>query len=318
MNYKLENFHNVVTEDISLFICCASFESRCFTISSEISKSEAKPSSVLICYNSNEHESIIENANKIHRIFATNSKLVELNSNEPIENALKLNQELELSLSLGKVFNVFIDTTTFTHETLLILIRLLYFRKENFQKLFITYVGAKEYSINERNFADKWLSIGISDIRSVVGFPGVLSPARKYHLIILFGFESDRTEKLINDYNFDKVSIAFGSESISQSHKNLNFDRHKRLLNVFPFAESFKISVIDPKVAKYQILHQAHKYSSLFNTVIAPMNNKLSTVGCALAAIEDLKIQLIYAKPVKYNMSGYSSPKDDFYYYQLL
>jgi hypothetical protein len=38
------------------------------------------------------------------------------------------------------------------------------------------------------------------------------------------------------------------------------------------------------------------------------LNTKLSTVGVALAAIENPEIQICYAEPEEYNTDGYSKP----------
>ena len=53
------------------------------------------------------------------------------------------------------------------------------------------------------------------------------------------------------------------------------------------------------------------------NTVIAPMNNKISTVGAALAALKNPNIQISYAQADIYNVVGYSMPNDDYYLGEL-
>ena len=53
------------------------------------------------------------------------------------------------------------------------------------------------------------------------------------------------------------------------------------------------------------------------NIVIAPMNNKISTVGASLAAISNENIQLAYAKASLYNTDGYSSPSDNVYFFKI-
>ena len=53
------------------------------------------------------------------------------------------------------------------------------------------------------------------------------------------------------------------------------------------------------------------------NVLIAPMNTKISTVGAALLAMEDESIQLCYATAHKYNMTHYSTPGDECYYFSV-
>lgn len=42
-----------------------------------------------------------------------------------------------------------------------------------------------------------------------------------------------------------------------------------------------------------------------YNTIIAPMNNKISTIAAGLASIENTDIQLCYASVKLYNKAGY-------------
>jgi hypothetical protein len=48
------------------------------------------------------------------------------------------------------------------------------------------------------------------------------------------------------------------------------------------------------------------------------LNNKISTIGAGLAAIENESIQLTYAKPAIYNVEGYSKANDDIYIFDLV
>ena len=312
---NLKEFESFFKEKIDLFICSSSFEERCFSLPIAVKK--INPQHTLIIFTTNEYNEIIDNSIKIKNIINDNAETLAIDSSEPIKSGLLISKKIE-ELLRDKVENIFLDTTTFTHETLLVIIKLLYFRKDRFKKLFIGYVGANDYSWNEQSLEEKWLSNGISEIRSVLGYPGSLSPARNYHLIILFGFELERTKKLIDESQYDRISIGFGQKekSINDSFQQLNCDRHKELVSFYPIAEEFEISLVNPYEAKNKILEQASKYPD-YNTVIAAMNNKISTVGAALAAIQNPKIQLIYAKSINYNVNGYSTPKDSCYIFDI-
>lgn len=312
---KLQEFKSVFNEKIDLFICSSSFEERCFSLPNVIK--DISPQQTLIIFNKNEYQEIIYNADKIQVLFGKKTTKVAISSDEPIKSSQLINSSIE-DVFKKKIDNILLDATTFTHESLLVIIKLLYFRKDRFKKLFVGYVGANDYSLNEEKLEDKWLSNGIKEIRSVLGYPGSLSPARNYHLIILFGFELERTKKLIDESQFDRISIGFGykGKSIQNKFQELNCDRHKELVKSYPLAEEFEISLIDPYEARDKILEQAQKYPN-YNIIVAPMNNKISTVGASLAAIINPKIQIIYAKSVNYNVNGYSTPKDDCYIFEV-
>ncbi|MPM08893.1 hypothetical protein SDC9_55209 [bioreactor metagenome] len=327
MNPIIKKMKNVYTyiefqqhakrDNISLFICCSSFEDRCFVIPRLVSK--FKNTKRVVFFNSNEAESIKINANKLLNLAKKNTRLIELNSDKPISNYVNIIQLFdEIKYEFPNRPNITIDTTTFTHETLLVLFRILHLRKEDLGDIRICYVGAKEYSTNMKNETDKWLSKGVDEIRTILGYPGFTDPTKKNHLIILFGFEFERTKKIIEEYEFDVITLGFGDEPIQDNHMKINCERHMRLLVEHPDAREFRFSLKNPIQTKIQLLQYINlEELNGYNTVIAPLNNKLSTLGAGLAAIENENIQLAYAKATIYNTEGYSVPNDDIYYSKI-
>jgi hypothetical protein len=291
--------------NIDSFICAASFETRCLSVAGSLTIQNI--TSRILCYNGNELGILGENFKILCDLMGDPIK-VEFDSNDPIKIGDSLFKLFDKKAS-REFGNVLVDITTFTHEGLLILFKYFQIYRDKFDELFFVYVGAEKYSINETELGEKWLTKGIRNIRSVLGYPGVLRPSRKNHLIVLFGFESDRTKKLIDQFEFDTISLGFGSalDSINDSHYQLNVSRHKELLNSYIAADCFEFSVTNPMETKNNILAQISKYGD-HNVVIAPMNTKLSTIGAALVASEHPEIQLCYAQASQYNTSGYSEP----------
>ncbi|OIQ64046.1 hypothetical protein GALL_544070 [mine drainage metagenome] len=183
----------------------------------------------------------------------------------------------------------------------------------------VCYNDSKEYSYNVVNAADKWLTKGVGDVRNIIGYPGYISPARHNHLIILFGFEVERTQRVIEKFEADIVSIGFGSEenSINSVHYAINQNRHKQLLNFNSNLNVFTLSLIDPKKTKANLIEQILKYPDT-NVIIAAMNTKLSTVGAALAFRDNPDIQLCYVKANLYNIEGYSLAGENVYLFDVL
>jgi hypothetical protein len=316
--YTYNEFSQQAKEDrIDVFISCSSFEERCLVIPKLVSKFDL--TSRVVFFNTNEVEAIRTNAQILSQLGEGNTELIELNSDDPIQNYLQIIRLFDqIAIKYSDKPNLAIDTTTFTHETLLVLLRILHLRKDSLGEIRVCYVGAKEYSTNMENEADKWLSKGVDEIRTILGYPGFTDPTKKNHLVILFGFEFERTRKIIEEYEFDIITLGFGDEPIQDNHMKINCERHKRLLKEHPEAREFKFSLRDPIQTKTQLL----KYVNLeelkgLNTVIAPLNNKLSTIGAGLAAIENEDIQLAYAKATIYNTDGYSVPNNDIYYCKI-
>lgn len=274
---------------------------------------------VLVVFNENEDEVTVVNSKRLLKLFEGKSEGVALNTDNPAKNIIALNASLDSLLQAAVIERVFLDCSTFTHEGLLMMFRLLEYKREKYAELLVGYVGAKDYSTDEPDPEKKWLSSGIREIRSVIGYPGVISPARSNHLIVVFGFEVERTMALIEHVQFDKVSLGFGPEheSIDSAHHHINVVRHRHLMDVYPHATGFELSLTDMNRAKASIDRQVASFPGA-NTVIAPMNNKVSTLGAALAAIENSSIQLIYVRPVQYNTKGYSVPREDHYLFRAL
>jgi len=304
--------------DISIFFTCASFETRCFKVANILQDFSARK---FIFYNENESSEIKKNAYKLKESLK-DSSLVALNSDRPVDNFLKIDSILKelidglLAYPETEVSkpNILLDSTTFTHETLLVLVRLLAIKSEFLGHIYISYVGAQNYSTNTKSDDEKWLSKGIKEIRTVLGYGGITDPTRKNHLLILFGFESERTRKIIEEYEYDLITLGFSNSPILSSHQKINARRHKDLIKEYPNAKEVEFSLIDPETTKKEILEylSGENYINA-NTVIAPLNNKLSTIGAGLAAIENQNIQIAYAKPNIYNIEGYSEACDDFY-----
>lgn len=296
---------------IDLFISAVSFEDRCFTFIENVDHSKIKD--IWFTYNENEREFYESNLHKAEQY--SNAQFIKFSTDDPLITGVAL---LEKFQKLEKLSTLLIDISTFTHEGLLILFKFVLLFQEKFDKIFLTYVGAKAYSLNEEG-EKKWLSKGTKTIRSILGYPGILNPSQKNHLIILFGFELERTAKLIEAFEFNRVSIGVGpqNDSISEDHYSINRKRHIDLLTQYEMAETFEFSLTDSFETAKQIKAQIEKYPD-HNVVITPLNNKISTIGAALVAFENRKVQISYVRAHEYNYKAYSEPADDCYFYEVV
>jgi hypothetical protein len=318
--FHKDSFRDKIAQNsIDVFITSASFEDRCFVIPRVMSGYPLKTAIVFL--NNNESNKIIKNAEMLSNEMGKVCELESLDSDSPINNYVIIETILRRITSNQIRPNLLIDSTTFTHESLLVLLKLVVLKKEQLGSIYFAYVGAIEYSTNSKSDDDKWLSKGVQKIRTVLGYPGLTDPTQKNHLMILFGFESERTKRLIEEYEYEYISLGFAEidHSIQSNHQKINFERHQRLLVEYPKANKFIFSLTDPIEAKNQILeHLKSVRFKKLNTVIAPLNNKISTIGAGLAAIENENIQIAYAKPNIYNINGYSVPSEDVYLSELI
>jgi len=225
----------------------------------------------------------------------------------------------ELGSEIGKFdqkIQTIVDITSMSHELLAILIALLHVHGQLIGTIFC-YTGAKRYSFNTSE-SDIWLSKGVSSIRSVLGFPGDQLPSRPLHLVIPMGFEVERAIEVIAAYEPAVLSLGVGRRdaSVSETHFESNnhfFGRLETFIKeqeiVCDTLSKFSFSCIDPIDAKNDIAQHLAGFPNL-NTVICPLNTKISTVGIALLCLEQQEIQLCYAQPIEYNIEGYATPDD--------
>lgn len=230
---------------------------------------------------------------------------------------------LELADAISMIVQTFdqrvrtiVDITSMSHELLSVLIAILR-SKSKLEHTVLCYTGADRYSFNTP--ADEmWLSRGVSSIRSILGFGGEQLPSKKLHLVIPVGFEVERAMEVIATYEPAVLSLGIGrrEESVSLAHHDANLNFFTRLEsfvrgqeNTCEKVSQFEFSCIDPFVAKADLLEHLEKFQD-FNTVICPLNTKISTVGIALLCLEQPAFQLCYAQPLEYNTDGYATPSD--------
>jgi hypothetical protein len=310
---KLEDLNNILTTHYDVFIASVSYETRCLSIVNVIS-SKIEIKHKLVSLSVPHKELMTENL----AYFECNGfSVIEINNSNQILTVRNLIGKINEILIENPNSSFLIDLSTFTRQTLLILLRIFRNMLSSNNILKFLYTPAKEYSIG-LHYKDKWLTHGVLKVNSVYGFQGIIRPSRPYHLIILMGFEVERASALIHAYEPTKISIGYAkiNDSLSEEYYLLNKSKCDELQGEFPYLESFEFSCVDVADCKVDILEQTKKHID-YNVVVSPMNNKISTVSCALAAFENDEIQLAIAIPTIYNHENYSTPSDCCYVLEL-
>lgn len=305
---KLTDLAAAIDRHFDVFICSASYEERCRSVPNAVAD-HPHIGRRLVCFNQKSSVIVAGNAKYLLGRLGSNAHKVPLDKGSPLLTADNLQRALSHAGGDDSDFNYLVDITTFTHEALLILLRLLQARVKR-SSVVLAYAPAAEYSVGLPP-EQKWLSKGITDIRSVLGYPGDSRPSRKSHLIVLVGFESDRAERLLDEYQPHVISLGFGQDgtATASQHQQVNRLAFGRLASKVSQYNEFEFSCVDVVAVEHAIAAQAAKFPDC-NVVIAPMNTKLSTVGVAGAAFRNDDIQLCYASASQYNVEGYSRPGD--------
>lgn len=286
-------------EKIDYFLMCASYEDRTLTFYDYIEESRIENFRLL--YFKEFLKYTEKNIKKYEDKF--NVSKYSLSISSPISIADSL---MECFANLDKKSNVVIDISTFTRESLLIILKYLSLNCEKFSDIYLFYRCA---NVNPD------LSSRVKQIRSVLGYMGELEEYKPLHLILLSGFEILRAKEIIDTIEPDYISIGFGDKDRSIStdlfeinkeftEKIISYYRNEEVLNIFNH------SLIDTYEVKNTILKLVDDNPN-HNFVIVPLSNKISTVGVGLAALENSKVQLCYSEVENYNTENYSQTMDE-------
>lgn len=307
----------IIGHPIDVFFCCGSFEERSLTIANAIGPNNVKYP--IVTRNTNLTQFVEKNKNKLIELFGSNAIVADMDSSDPLKTGDAIKKAISEVIS-KKPLTYLIDLSTFTHESLLILIKLLSLNLKPRDKIFCAYVGAAEYSLGDKD-EDKWLTKGIADVRSVLGYPGEIHPLKPTHVIVLVGFEHERAAGLINALEPDIISLGYGRPGTESDKKHLPANKHfhtllKTITSSYSTVHDFEFSCTNPLDTRDALRACIEEYPD-HNVIIAPMNTKVSTIGAALMAFENDEIQLCYSQPSQYNYIYYSTPGKNCYLFNL-
>ncbi len=207
----------------------------------------------------------------------------------------KLNEILLLDLT--QEGSITLDCTTFNREALIICCTVV-------KSLFKAYNWRVAYASPQGH--GSWLSRGFRGVRNIMGFSGVQHPEQPTILVILSGFEDQRTIRLIEEHEPSKVLLGIGDPPTDAKFLNRNKQEQKLILarqDVEGF--DFPANAIEDCLNYLESL--LSQYLPTCNIVLAPMSTKLSTLACMLAARRHPQIQLTYSLPGEYNTKDYST-----------
>jgi hypothetical protein len=304
--HKLSDLEAAIPAGLDLFVCSASFEDRCRSVPEALDPQKAQH--VLICENENHAALHGANPTILRNYFEDRARMVYLDTGDPLQTADALNAAFRAFGSMESP-KILIDITAFTHESLLILLRLLPLSFPSAQ-IELAYTMAAEYSIGDEP-KNKWLSRGVADVRPVLGYSGDFLPWRPLHLILLGGFESDRALELIRTLEPAEISLGVAESGEVGAKLDLVAKHNIDMIEaIYDRSKQFSFHPYEPLSAKEEIEKRVLAYEDM-DIAVAPMNTKISTLGAALAAIHDTRIQLCYPQAVVYNYLHYSVASDD-------
>ena len=298
----------------SLFMTSASYEARCLT---GVRAVAGNPRKTIVFWVKDLFPAIEANLGEIEkRIGSKSITKVATDIADPIASASAIDQAVMAALDGNEAQDVLIDITTFTHEHLLFLLKSLSTRREKIKSLMCIYSGASDYSYND-DVERKWLSKGCTEVRSVVGYPGMIYPGVENVLIIVVGFEHERAECVMDEMVPDALYLGLGEpDSVTDAAHRAPLLLFNKMLEesiaIRQNVHKFSFSANNPDDA-FKQLKEVIECTPNCNHIVVPMNTKLSTLAVAAIGLKNPEVQLCYAQPETYNFEAYSKPSNRIY-----
>lgn len=314
---KINRINASLNDEYEVLMCSASFEDRSVCIPNKLKKKKFQK--VIILENTNGSDLIKNNSKSIGELYKRSAVTVCVDYCDSLSLADRIVKEINSVTTKGKKLNVLLDITTFTHETLMICLKVLRMNNK-IKQVTCVYVNASEYCPG-CSISNKWLSRGCENVHPILGYPGMLLPSLKTHLIVIVGYEYNRAFEMISALEPNSISLVYGSpdDALTEKDQEANSvfnDLIKQMAFEFSNIESVTIPCGDPDKTSLELqkIYDCHEND---NIIVVPMNNKMSTLGVELSTRKNEKVQVCYAPAVVYNELNYSIPGKDCYIFEL-
>lgn len=249
---------------------------------------------------------VIEKLDSLNKQETENSlkKIKEFSqSNNIIINTINLDNELFSTFeTIGKSIEsiepndkITIDITTMSRN---IIWSLLFFLKQHFSKVDIVYNSPFDYS-------NEWISREPSKPRLLFKHSGIINLELKNCLVIVTGFDADRTKQLARYYDPQKIILLIQDGNKFNNSLRNKSDIHKQMceelgytnidiLNIDAYSSDLGYSIIEDVISKN---------IQDYNIILASLGPKLSAISIYKAYICHPEIALSYVPCNEYNIN---------------
>ncbi len=311
--------YDILKEDYDVLVGFVSFEKRSLSLSKKIDVNRFSKAYFIRNEKTIENKYIMENVIELEKKWGSKVEYIEVDFDNPLLSADKLKLKFDFLQSREEKVKMLLDISTFTHEMLLMFLCILKSWKNKIE-LTCVYANTLDYSVEEI-VDNKWLSRGLRDVRTVLGFPGDNLPSQKTHLVLIVGYEYGRAYNIINVIEPNSLSLGYVEAEETSTEKNKDANTHYlRLVEEMTISyddiERFTISCrnVEKTIKELKKIVDSHKGE---NIVIVPLNNKVSTIAVAITVFNNPEVQICYGQPILYNEENYSTPGNEIFCYKF-
>lgn len=216
---------------------------------------------------------------------------------------------------IEKESRIIFDITCFPRDILLIVLYICW-SLGRLDSLCCVYNLAADYSIQQTNISEKWLSKGVASVSPVIGYRGIVRPDRALQLVGLVGFDDQRVMQIADILSPHSFVFAHGKSELKHREWLVSQGKDAVELLMNQFNDSREDSFIcEDGDSVNRVLDRARSENPNYNLVVVPMNNKISTLFVGTYCLKNRDVQICYGGALIYNHSDYSSESSTFYYW---
>lgn len=297
---------------IDFFLSCASFEERTTAIVKNFDDDLKINTSFVFKYDEKDkttlrEENFLEMIDTL-KSFSDKTMPIICNQHDPLDGISKLKERLGKLTMEKKV--VAIDITTFTKQYLLVLLK--YIEEMNPKSIQIYYSEPEDYSVKW----DEPLSKGLIDIIAVPTYGGRFYSEKEDLLILLLGYEGNRSYGVWESINPKKTIILIGKPSYNPSWEGRVEKFNKALIEREPGSVEY-VPTLRPFSVAQKLTQLIIANKEKYNIIISPLGPKPQTLGCYLSVRNHPQVQICYAIPKLHNEKYYSKKIGKMWEYEI-
>ncbi len=284
-----------------LFICCASFEDRCFSSTSLMGVDfRTRFAIIFVIEESNFKKQVDTNLFKLQSELGKRTSegifVISCQKEDPTGGIAQLKNIWERCQPKDSEEPfITIDISGFTKIYLLQLLHYLVIELN---------LGIPRLLHTTQTYLSTKLTQGVQQITTIPNFFGSIAFEKKTVLVLFLGFEAERSLAVWKHFNPARTIALITNPP---RYGNMDYLKYARENNTFllsqPSVETEDVPSDNPYAVKNVLEDIYNDTRGSFNMVIGPFGTKPQTVGVFLFCLEHSKAQVVYSFPVNYTKS---------------
>lgn len=190
---------------------------------------------------------------------------------------------------------IFLDITTMSRN---IIWSLFFFLKQKHKTINIIYCTPSEYS-------DEWISRDPSKPKLLFKHSGIIDLDLKNCLIIVTGFDTDRTKQLVKYFEPNKIVLLVQKENDFKNNKRNNPTLHRNICEELGYAnvDTLYVDSYSQDLDLEIIENTIYQNLKTHNIILSSLGPKMSSISIYNAYIRHPEVALAYIPCKEYNVN---------------